>query len=550
MVRRGPSGDNAAATEMSEALEPLIQDGVLEAVLGQLKSGKEAEVWLVQHAGEVVAAKVYKERHQRNFANNAGYREGRDVRNSRTRRAMAKGTKFGQAAAEEAWRSAEADSLFKLHALGVRVPTPVMFYEGILLMELVIDPAGHPAPRLIEAPPQSAEEARAMYLDLRAQIVAMLCADLIHGDLSPYNILMAWNGPTIIDFPQTIAAARNNNAERYFKRDLDNVLNFFAGIDPSLRAMHGDSREIWNAYLRRDLTPDFVPSQQSSQPPQRARPPQQGARQQGPRGSQPQRVDVVGAVQSAAQHVPAPTASSEVDAAEAELRALEALVLRQGGGARSKPPGAGADKNAPPQGRGRGPRRGPPNGPGRPQNAQARAPSAGPRTPNAGSQTSNAGPRTPNAGPRTSNAGSQASNAGPRTSNADRRTSNGGPRTPNADRRTSNAALQTPNAGPRTSNAGPRTANAGPRTANAGPGTSNAGPGTSNADGRTSNAGPRATDSQQARSSHTHGQRRPHGGGRGGERGHVGQPQQEARAPKRQPSSGPQVSYIPRPPNR
>src|SRR5262245_50880941 len=121
-------------------LQDLVNDGVIDEVISGLKSGKEAEVWLVQHKGEIVAAKVYKERHERNFRNNAGYKEGRVVRNSRTARAIAKGSKFGQAQAEEAWKSAEADALYKLHAAGVRVPTPVLFYEGILLMEAVIDP--------------------------------------------------------------------------------------------------------------------------------------------------------------------------------------------------------------------------------------------------------------------------------------------------------------------------------------------------------------------------------------------------------------------------
>ncbi|NOJ88455.1 hypothetical protein HNV26_22970, partial [Myxococcus xanthus] len=136
---------------MNDSLETLLADGIIEAIIGQLKTGKEAEVWLVQHAGQIVAAKLYKERHERNFRNNAGYREGREVRNSRTRRAMEKGSRFGQNAAEDAWKSAESDSLYKLHAQGVRVPTPVLFYEGILLMEVVLDPEGHPAPRMVEA---------------------------------------------------------------------------------------------------------------------------------------------------------------------------------------------------------------------------------------------------------------------------------------------------------------------------------------------------------------------------------------------------------------
>ncbi|MGA9525332.1 MAG: RIO1 family regulatory kinase/ATPase, partial [Myxococcaceae bacterium] len=348
---------------MSESLDILQADGVIDAVLGQLKSGKEAEVWLVQQGEQVLAAKIYKERHARNFKNNAGYREGREVRNSRTARAMAKGSRFGQAAAEDAWRSAEADSLFKLHAEGVRVPTPVVFYEGILLMELVLDPEGHPAPRLVEAPPATPEDARAAYLDLRGNVVRMLCADLIHGDLSAYNVLMSWCGPTIIDFPQTLAAARNNRAEFYFRRDLDSIRNFLAGIDPGLHSLAGDTGEIWNAYVRRELTPDFAPSGRFREAPRRNN---ETSQQRPPREAP----------------VAAPAASAaSVDPVEAELRELEALVLRQGGGARAKPgpverPGQGGKNRSRPK-NGRGPSGGPSGRPpqgrnGRPQQGNDR----------------------------------------------------------------------------------------------------------------------------------------------------------------------------------
>ncbi len=345
---------------MSESLDILLADGVIDAVLGQLKSGKEAEVWLVQQGEQVLAAKIYKERHARNFKNNAGYREGREVRNSRTARAMAKGSRFGQAAAEEAWRSAEADSLFKLHAQGVRVPTPVVFYEGILLMELVLDPEGHPAPRLVEAPPATPEEARAMYLDLRQNVIRMLSADLIHGDLSAYNVLMSWCGPTIIDFPQTLAAARNNRAEFYFRRDLDNVRNFLAGVDPGLGSLAGDTGEIWNAYVRRELSPDFVPSGRFREAPRRngfrpEQPAQERPAQQPRRDPAPPRS-------------PRETSGAPLDPVEAELRELEALVLRQGGGARAKP--------APAQRPSQGNNRSRPNGPGR-RGPPARPPTNG-----------------------------------------------------------------------------------------------------------------------------------------------------------------------------
>src|SRR5512138_2045578 len=178
---------------MTDPLGPLLADGVIDEVVARLKSGKEADVWLVRHGGEVVAAKVYKARHARNFKNNAAYKEGRQVRNTRTQRAMDRGSRFGQQASEDAWKARESDALHRLHAAGVRVPRPVLFYEGVLLMEAVVDAEGRPAPRLVEAHVPRAE-AVAWYADLRQQAVKMLACDLIHGDLSPYNVLVAHAG--------------------------------------------------------------------------------------------------------------------------------------------------------------------------------------------------------------------------------------------------------------------------------------------------------------------------------------------------------------------
>jgi RIO kinase 1 len=259
---------------MHDFLAPLLADGIIDEVLGRLKSGKEADLWLVRHGGEIVAAKVYKPRLTRSFKNDAAYREGRQVRNTRTQRAMDRGTRFGQAAAEEAWKSKEADALYALHAAGVRVPEPVLFHEGVLLMEVVVDGTGSPAPRLVDAYVPR-EQAAALYADLRLQAVRMLTCDFIHGDLSPFNVLMGSQGPVVIDFPQVIGAAHNSQAERFFERDLENIRRHFAALDPSLHASSGDGREIWRAYARRELTPDFVPS---GKRPQHAR--QEHARQE------------------------------------------------------------------------------------------------------------------------------------------------------------------------------------------------------------------------------------------------------------------------------
>jgi RIO kinase 1 len=257
---------------VTDSLAPLVADGIIDGAHTRLKSGKEADLWIVHHGGEVLAAKVYKARENRSFRNNAGYKEGRQVRNTRTQRAIQRGSRFGQAAAEDAWKAKEADALHALHAAGVRVPRPVMFYEGVLLMELVVDAHGHPAPRLVDAHLGRAEAA-ALYSDLRAQVVRMLTCDLVHGDLSPYNVLLAWNGPVVIDFPQVVGAAHNSQAEGYFRRDLENLRRFFAALDPALHAAAGDAREIWRAYTRRELTPDFVPTGRVHEPPHHRQPP-------------------------------------------------------------------------------------------------------------------------------------------------------------------------------------------------------------------------------------------------------------------------------------
>ncbi len=240
-------------------LEHLLEEGVLSEIIARLKSGKEAEVYAVRYGGNVVAAKVYKDRAQRSFKNNSAYKEGRAVRNTRSQRAMDRGSKFGQAATEDAWKSAEVDALYKLHAAGVRVPTPVMYLDGVLLMELVLDANGEAAPRIIDVD-LTPEQANLAYHDMLGQLVRILMCDLIHGDLSPYNVLWSANGPTIIDFPQIISASHNSRSEAFFLRDARNILGHFARFDRSLHARSGDPSEIWRAYVRRELSPDYVPT--------------------------------------------------------------------------------------------------------------------------------------------------------------------------------------------------------------------------------------------------------------------------------------------------
>jgi RIO kinase 1 len=239
-------------------LDRLLADGIIDEICGRLKSGKEADITAVRRGDVILAAKVYKDRATRSFKNNADYKEGRKVRNTRTQRAIDSGGKFGRESEEQAWKSAEADALHKLVGSGVRVPAPVMFYEGVLLMELVAGADGQVAPRLIDVAIQPAD-ALGIYADLVAQMISMLCADLIHGDLSPYNILLGAEGPTIIDFPQVVSAAHSTRAEFFFLRDFDNVLRFLVSVDPTLAVHRADGRAIWRAYVGRELTPQFVP---------------------------------------------------------------------------------------------------------------------------------------------------------------------------------------------------------------------------------------------------------------------------------------------------
>lgn len=237
-----------------QRLEPLVREGLVDAVLRQLMSGKEAVVYAVRCGDEVRCAKVYKDATRRNFRQAALYREGRNTRNSRDARAMAKGTRFGRQVQEEAWQSVEVDTLYRLAAAGVRVPQPYAFAHGVVLMELVTDAEGHVAPRLNDV--ELAEEsALAHHATLIRQIVRMLAAGVIHGDLSEYNVLLGREGPVIIDLPQAVDAAGNNNAASMLLRDVANVTAWFSRFAPALAATQF-GKEIWALYERGALHAD------------------------------------------------------------------------------------------------------------------------------------------------------------------------------------------------------------------------------------------------------------------------------------------------------
>lgn len=235
---------------------PLIEDGIIDEVISQLKSGKEATVYLVRCGETVRCAKVYKEASQRSFKQATEYQEGRKVKNSRRARAMEKSSRYGKREQESSWQSAEVDALYKLAAAGVRVPKPYGFFEGVLLMDVVTDREGYAAPRLNDVTLTMAQALE--YHDfLVRQVVLMLCAGLVHGDLSEFNILLAAEGPVIIDLPQAVDASANPHAARMLERDVANLADYFGQFAPVLRdTRYG--REIWQLYEKGELLPDSV----------------------------------------------------------------------------------------------------------------------------------------------------------------------------------------------------------------------------------------------------------------------------------------------------
>ncbi|MGM0702945.1 MAG: PA4780 family RIO1-like protein kinase [Pseudomonadota bacterium] len=240
--------------KVPKRLQPLLDDGLIDEVVAQLMSGKEAQVYVVRSAGELRCAKVFKEARQRSFKQAVQYQEGRKVRNSRQGRAMAKKTRYGQKEQEQAWLNAEVDALYRLAGAGVRVPQPYGFIDGVLLMEMISDAEGLTAPRLDDVT-LSAEEAREYYEKIIRDVVKMLCAGLIHGDLSEFNVLLAADGPVIIDLPQAVDAAGNNSAEMMFERDVDNMRRYFGRFAPELLATDY-GKEIWALYEAGELHPE------------------------------------------------------------------------------------------------------------------------------------------------------------------------------------------------------------------------------------------------------------------------------------------------------
>ncbi len=242
--------------KIPKGLQPLIDDGIVDSVLRQLKSGKEASVFLVACGGSIRCAKVYKDAEHRGFHKLAEYQEGRKARGSRDARAMSNRGRQGRKVAEAQWKNAEVEALYRLTAAGVRVPKPFGVFDGVLLMELIQDAHGDPAPRLNEVD-FSAEEARRWHAFMIDQVVRMLCCGLIHGDLSEFNVLVDPDGPVVIDLPQAVNASGNNNAFRMLERDVNNMRDTFARAAPEL-AETEYAHEIWGLYEKAELRVDSV----------------------------------------------------------------------------------------------------------------------------------------------------------------------------------------------------------------------------------------------------------------------------------------------------
>ncbi|TAF99466.1 MAG: serine protein kinase RIO [Burkholderiales bacterium] len=237
-------------------LQALIDEGLIDTVVRQLMSGKEAMVFVVRRDDETICAKVYKEATKRSFRQAVDYTENRRVKNSREARAMAKGSKFGREIQESMWQNAEVDALYRLAAAGVRVPKPFNFHDGVLLMELVVDEHGDAAPRLNDVL-FTREQALQHHQTLLVEVVRMLCAGVVHGDLSEFNILLAEDGPVIIDLPQAVDAAGNNHASRMLLRDVGNLRAFFGRFAPELLTTEFGP-EIWSLYERGLLSPETL----------------------------------------------------------------------------------------------------------------------------------------------------------------------------------------------------------------------------------------------------------------------------------------------------
>ncbi len=224
----------------------LVTDrAAVETELGVLKTGKEADVFLLERAvpgteGVVLAAKRYRDTEHRAFHRNAGYTEGRRTKDSREARAIAKKTAFGRQAAAGQWAWAEWESLQRCYSAGVPVPYPVQIDGTEILMELItVD--SEAAPRLATTRPEP-DLLADWFEQLRDAMTALAVRGLAHGDLSPYNILAAGERLVIIDLPQVVDIVANPLGAEYLLRDCHSVCAWFVrrGLDVDEQALFGE----------------------------------------------------------------------------------------------------------------------------------------------------------------------------------------------------------------------------------------------------------------------------------------------------------------------
>ncbi len=242
--------------KIPKRLKPLLEDGLIDDVIQSLMSGKEASVYLVRCNSEIRCAKVYKDAASRSFKKAVQYREGRKVRNSRRQRAMDKGSNFGRAQQEEIWQNTEMEALERVARMGVRVPETYGCFDGVLLMDLITDESGEPAPRLNDIA-LSADDASRDHALMMTYVMKMLCTGLIHGDLSEFNVLMGQDGPVIIDMPQAVEAAANNQAKTMLARDVNNMTRYYGQFEPALFTTNY-AGELWSLFEQSELHPDMT----------------------------------------------------------------------------------------------------------------------------------------------------------------------------------------------------------------------------------------------------------------------------------------------------
>ena len=224
----------------------LTELGAVDADLGVLKTGKEADVHVVRRwvpgtdRDVTMAAKRYRAADHRLFHRDAGYLEGRRVRKSRENRAMARRTDFGKQLISGQWAIAEFDALGRFWELGLPVPYPVQLDGSEMLMEFVGDERGA-APRLVSTRP-APDLLADLFDQLRTAMLTLAHHGWTHGDLSPYNVLLDGERLVVIDWPQVVDVIGNPSGFEFLERDAATMVAWFRrkGLDVELGELVGD----------------------------------------------------------------------------------------------------------------------------------------------------------------------------------------------------------------------------------------------------------------------------------------------------------------------